>query len=57
MNPFLPGGLGAIAIGGATLILKFTTDYAIFEPVVAPVSVILVGAGSVIFGLQTGNRA
>ena len=57
MNPFLLGGLGAIAIGGATLILKFTTDYAIFEPVVAPVSVILVGAGSVIFGLQTGNRA
>ena len=50
MSPFLLGGLGAIAVGVVTLVLKFATDYAVFEPVVPPVSVILVGIGSVIVG-------
>ena len=57
MNPFLLGGLGAIALGAAALAMKFTTDYEIFEPIVAPVSVIITGVISAIYGLRAGNRA
>lgn len=36
--------------------MKFTTDYEIFEPIVAPVSVIITGVISAIYGLRAGNR-